>query len=156
MKKITKVLVIGVCLVLTAGTAIAQLRPETMIKMRKAGCAFASWNMAKIRAMVDFNPASFNKTEVIAAANVIAAIANSGMLSLYGPGTEKDVGDEKTSVRPEFFQQKDNVKKLVLANIKDANKLQKVARTGDIKAISIQLSKAADSCNACHTLYKKD
>jgi cytochrome c556 len=156
MKMITKILAIGVCLIFVAGAVSAQLLPETMIRMRKAGCDFASWNMARIRAMVDFKTASFNKSEVVAAATVIAAIANSGMLSLYGPGTDKDVGAEKTNVKPEFFQQQDKVKKLVLAYVKEANKLQKVAHTGDVKAISAQLSKVSDSCEACHTLYKKD
>jgi cytochrome c556 len=156
MKRTTKILAIGVCSVLVAGVAFAQFLPETMIKMRKAGCAYASLNMARIRAMVDFEPASFNKNVAIGAANVIAAIANSDMLSLYGPGTDKDVGIEKTKVKPEFFQQRDKVKKLLLAYIKEANKLQKVAHTGDIKAISAQLGKVADSCNACHVLYKKD
>jgi cytochrome c556 len=156
MKMITKISTIGLCLVFAAGVAFAQLHPETMIMMRKAACDVSSLNMARIRAMVDFNPASFNKKEVIAAANVIAAIANSDMLSLYGPGTEKDVGAQKTNVKPEFFQQRDKVKKLVLANIKEANKLQKVARTGDVKAINMQLSKVTNSCDACHVLYKKD
>ena len=103
MKKFNKILAIGVCLTFTAGVAFAQLLPETMIKMRKAGYDFSMWNMSKIRAMVDDDPASFNKDQVVAAANVIAAIANSGMGALYGPGTDKDVGGQKTSVKPEFF-----------------------------------------------------
>src|SRR4030042_1253055 len=156
MKKITKILAIVVGLTFTAGSAFAQIHPETMIKMRKAGYDFSAWNMAKIRAMVEENPASFKKDQVLAAANVIAAIANSGMGALFGPGSDKDVGGQKTSVKPEFFQEQDQVKKLALANVKEANKLQKVAHTGDIKAISIQLGKVGDSCNACHARYKKD
>lgn len=156
MKKIIKTLAIVVCLTFSAGAAFAQLLPETMIKMRKAGYDFSAWNMAKIRGMVEYNPASFKKDQVVAAANVIAAIANSGMGALYGPGTDKDVGDQKTSVKPEFFKEQDQVKKLAGAYIREANKLQKVARSGDIKAISIQLSKLGDSCNACHARYKKD
>jgi len=156
MKKIIKILAIVVCLTFTAGAAFAQLLPETMIKMRKAGYDFSAWNMAKIRGMVEYNPASFKKDQVIAAANVIAAIANSGMGALFGPGTDKDVGGQKTSVKPEFFQEQDKVKKLALSYAKETNKLQKVAHTGDIKAISIQLGKVADSCNACHARYKKD
>src|SRR5512137_1559256 len=156
MKKIIKILAIVVCLTFTAGAAFAQLHPEIMIKMRKAGYDFSSWNMAKIRGMVEYNPASFKKDQVIAAANVIAAIANSGMGALFGPGTDKDVDGQKTSVKPEFFQEQDNVKKLALANIKEANQLQKVARSGDIKAISVQLGKVENSCNACHARYKKD
>ena len=156
MKKIVKILAISVCLTFTAGAAFAQILPETMIKMRKAGYDFSAWNMSKIRGMVADNPASFKKDQVVAAAKVIAAIANSGMGALYGPGTDKDVGAQKTSVKPEFFQEQDKVKKLALANIKEANKLQKVAGTGDIKAINVQLGKVGDSCNACHARYKKD
>jgi cytochrome c556 len=155
MRKITKILAIGVCLVFVAGAAFAQFLPETMIRMRKAGCAYTSLNMARIRAMVDFNPASFNRNVVVGAANVIAAIANSDMLSLYGPGTDKDVGVEKTKVKPEFFQQQDKVKKLLLAYITEADELQKVAHTGEVKAISVQLNKVSASCEACHALYKK-
>ena len=156
MKKAISILAVAVCLTFIAGAAFAQILPEIMIKMRKAGYDFSAWNMGKIRAMVEYNPASFNKDQVVAAANAIAAIANSGMGELYGPGTDKDVGSQKTSVRPELFQEQDQVKKLALANIKEANKLQKVAGTGDIKAISIQLGKVGDSCNACHARYKKD
>jgi cytochrome c556 len=156
MKKAIKILAIVVCLTFTAGAAVAQLLPETMIKMRKAGYDFSAWNIGKIRAMVEYNPASYNKDQVIAAANTIAAIANSGMSELYGPGTEKDVGGQKTTVRPEFFTEQENVKKLTLANIEEANKLQQVASTGDIKAISVQLNKLTDSCLACHSRYKWD
>jgi cytochrome c556 len=156
MKKTTKILAIAVCLALTVGTAFAQFLPETMIKMRRAGHAFSSWNMAKIRGMVDYSPASFEKEQVAAAADVIASIANSGMDMLFGPGTDKDVGSQKTSVTPEFFKEKDKVKELDLVYIKEANSLQKVAHAGDIKAISVQLRKVADSCYACHVRYKKD
>jgi hypothetical protein len=84
-------------------------------------------------------PGLIQKDLVVAAANVVAAIANSGMGALFGSGTDKDVGDQKTSVRPEFFKEQDKVKELTLAYIKEANKLQKVAGTGDIKAIKRRL-----------------
>ena len=156
MKKAISILAVVVCLTFIAVAASAQILPEIMIKMRKAGYDFSAWNMGKIRAMVEYNPASFNKDQVVAAANAIAAIANSGMGELYGPGTEKDVGGQKTTVKPEFFQEKEQVKKLTLANIEEANKLQQIASTGDIKAISAQLNKLTDSCQACHSRYKWD
>lgn len=156
MKAILKILAIVVFLTFAASVAFAQIQPEVMIKMRKAGYDFSAWNMAKIRDMVQYNPASFNKDRAVAAANVIAAIANSGMGELYGPGTDKSVGGQKTNVKPEFFQEQDKVKELALANIKEANELQKIAGTGDIKAISTQLGKVENSCNACHSRYKWD
>ena len=95
-------LVLGV-----ATGASAQMKPEDQIKFRKAGYAFMSWNMGKIKAQTIDNPSSFNKDQVLAAATVIAATANSGMGALYGAGTDKDAGNQKTRVKPEFFQQQD-------------------------------------------------
>ena len=95
MKRIVATLVLAGL----ASGAMAQqtLKPEEMIKFRKAGYSFMSWNMGKIKANLD---GTFNKEQVIAAANVIAGTANSGMGALFGPGTEKEVGGEKTRVKP--------------------------------------------------------
>lgn len=150
MGRTTTLLTVGFLFAAIAGTAFAQAKPEDMIKLRKAGYAFMGWNMGKIKGMVVDNPASFNKDQVLAAANVVTAIANSGMGSLFGAGTEQDVGDQKTKVKPEFFQRPDRVKELALAYIKEANELQKVAGTGDIDAIKAQFSKVGASCKACH------
>ena len=105
MKRIVATLV----LVGFASGAMAQqtLKPEEMIKFRKAGYSFMSWNMGKIKANLD---GTFNKDQVIAAANLVAATANSGMGALYAPGTDKDIGNEKTRVKPEFFTQPEKVR----------------------------------------------
>lgn len=155
MSKITKLLAIGFLCSTIAGTAFAQLKPDDMIRLRKAGYAFMGWNMGKIKGMVIDNPASFNKDQVSAAANVVAAIANSGMGALFVAGTEQDVGDQKTKVKPEFFQRSDRVKELAIAYIKEANELQKVAATGEIDAIKAQFGKVGASCKACHDEFWK-
>ncbi len=153
--KFNKLLLAAVACGLATG-ANAQAKPEDQIKFRKAGYAFMSWNMGKIKAQVVDNPSSFNKDQVVAAANLIAATANSGMGALYGPGTEKDAGSQKTRVKAEFFQQPDEVKKLAVAFIKEANELQKVATTGDAAAIKAQFGKTGESCKACHDKFRKD
>ena len=129
------------------------LKPEEMIKYRKAGYSFMSWNMGKIKANLDGN---FNKEQVIAAANVVAATANSGMGALFGPGTEKDAGNEKTRVKPEFFQQPEKVRELAMAFNKEANELAKVAAGGDPAAIKAQFGKTGGTCKACHDAFRKD
>ncbi len=146
-----------VALVLTsfAGAVLAQqaLKPEEMIKTRKAGYGFMAWNMGKIKANLE---GTYNKEQVIAAANVVAATANSGMGALFGAGTDKDVGGEKTRVKPEFFKEQDKVKELAMAYIKEANELQKVAATGDAAAVKVQFGKTGESCKACHDKFRKD
>ena len=63
-----------------AGTASAQMKPEDAIKWRQSGYAFMAWNMSRIKANVE---GTYNKEEVMKAANAIQAIANSGMGALY-------------------------------------------------------------------------
>ena len=154
MSKIAKWLTIGFLFGSIAGTAFAQVKPEDMIKLRKSGYAFMGWNMGKIKGMIVDNPASFNKDQVSAAANVVAAIANSGMGVLFGAGTDQNVGEQKTSVKPEFFQRPDRVKELASAYVKEANELQKVAASGEIDAIKAQFGKVGASCKACHDEFK--
>lgn len=138
-----------------AGTVLAQqaLKPEEMIKNRKAGYSFMAWNMGKIKANLE---GTYNKEQVIAAANVVAATANSGMGALFGPGTDKEVGGQKTRVKPEFFKEQDKVKELAMAYIKEANELQKVAASGDAAAVKVQFGKTGESCKACHDKYRND
>ena len=146
-----------VALVLTsfAGAVLAQqaLKPEEMIKTRKAGYGFMAWNMGKIKANLE---GTYNKEQVIAAANVVAATANSGMGALFGPGTDKEVGGQKTRVKPAFFKEQDKVKELAMAYIKEANELQKVAAGGDAAAVKVQFGKTGESCKACHDKYRND
>lgn len=142
---------------LLAGSVAAQtaLKPEEMIKFRQAGYSFMSWNMGKLKAMLVENPAAFNKDQAVAAANAIAGVANSGMGALYGPGTDKDVGNVKTRVKPELFQRMDDVKKLGGAFNKEANELAKVAATGDAAALKVQFGKLGETCKACHDDFRK-
>ncbi len=160
MKKITTRLLVLSLLSATASIAIAQqqLKPEEMIKYRKAGYEFMAWNMGKIKAQVVEAPKTYNKDQVLAAARAIAGIANSGMGALYGPGTDKDAGSEKTRVKPEFFQpqHQEDVKKVAVAFNQAANELLKAAETGDAEAIKTQFGKTGETCKGCHDKFRKD
>src|SRR5690606_22376442 len=97
-------------LTLGAGMAVALVAQaqspsaEDQIKFRKAGYSFMSWNMGKIKAQVVDGSVAYDPAQVEAAARAIAGIANSGMGALFGPGTDEDVGDQRTRARPELFQ----------------------------------------------------
>ena len=153
MKKIVVALVLAG--LVSASFAQQSLKPEEMIKIRKSGYSFMSWNMGKIKANLDGN---FNKEQVIAAANVVAATANSGMGALFAPGTEKDVGDQKTRVKPEFFDpaNKNKLSEVAMNFNKEANELAKVAATGDVAAIKAQFGKTGGTCKGCHDAFRKD
>ena len=148
-----KAIALGIISLTLATAASAQVKPEDQIKFRQAGYSFMSWNMGKIKANLE---GEYNAQQVQAAATAIAGIAGSGMGALYGPGTEKDIGSLKTRVKPEFFKEPDEVRKVAMAFAKEANELQKVAATGDIAAIKAQFGKTGETCKACHDTFRKD
>jgi len=127
------------------------LKPEDMIKTRQAGYAFMAWNMGKIKANVD---GRFDKNQVVSAANVIAAIANSGMGALYEPSTEKGKGFHDTAVKPAFFKSPEKVKEVAVAFNKEVNELAKIAAGGDVAAIKAQFGKVGQTCKGCHDEFR--
>jgi len=146
----------GLLLAGVAGLTVAQVSPEDQIEYRKAGYSFMAWNMGKIKAQVVEGSVPYDQAQVAAAANAIAGIANSGMGALYGPGTEKSVGKEKTRVKPEFFAQKEEVAKVAIAFNQAANNLAKVAAGGDKAAIAQAFGEVGKSCKGCHDKFRMD
>ena len=89
------------------------------------------------------------------AAGAIAAAANSGMGALYGRGTDRNVGGEKTRLKSEFFKEPDKVREIATNFNNQANEMAKVAASGDVNAVRAQFGKLGDSCKACHDRYRK-
>ena len=136
---------------LAAGSAVAQVKPDDAIKFRQSGFTFMAWNMARIKANVD---GTYNKEEVIKAANAIQAIANSGMGALYLPGTDKGKGWEETRAKSNIWTEQEKLGKAAMAFNKEANEMAKVAQTGDAAAVGAQLGKLGGTCKGCHDDFK--
>jgi cytochrome c556 len=151
MKKLTTRAVLGIAALAFAGNVYAQVTPEDQIKFRKAAYSFAAWNSGKIKANLD---GTFNAAQVRAAANAIAAVANSGMGALYGPGTEKSIGEQKTSVKPELFTNTAEIVKLSGDFATAANALVKATEGNDIAAIKAAYGDVGKSCKACHEQFR--
>ncbi|MGZ8916520.1 MAG: c-type cytochrome [Methylobacter sp.] len=146
---------IALTLLLTASTSAAIAGPiEEQIRFRQSAYSFAAWNVGKIKSQVVDHPETFNKDAVAAAANAIAAVANSGLGALYGEGTDQGIGWKQTRLKPEFFQKKAEVTTAANTFNEAANELAKVAATGDINAIKVQFGKVGESCKGCHDLTR--
>jgi cytochrome c556 len=158
MHKALKTPLITVAALLFASAASAQLKPEEMIQFRQAGYKTMAWNMGKIKAQSELPADKFDKTLTLNAAKAIQGVANSGMGALYGPGTDKAVGDVKTRVKPEFFDpaSKDELTKVATNFGREANKLADVAAGGDQKAIQAQFGELGKACKACHDKFRMD
>lgn len=146
---------LAIVLSLGAVTTTALAGPiEDQIRFRQSAYSFLGWNTAKIKAQAADHPETFNKDQVIAAANAIAAVANSGLNELYGAGTEQGTGWKPTRLKAEYFEKQAEVKEIDATFIKEANELQKVAASGDVAAIKAQFGKVGATCKSCHDLIR--
>ncbi|MCC5865305.1 MAG: cytochrome c [Wenzhouxiangella sp.] len=146
------------CLIAVAvvATSLAFASPsvEDQIKARQSAYTFMGWNMNRIRAQVIDGDVEFNAGQVQAAANAIAAIANSGMSAMFGPDTTTGTGWKPTRLRPEFFEDMARTGEIAGNFIREANALAEAAESGDRDAIARQFRATADSCGACHRPFR--
>ncbi|RQP24572.1 cytochrome c [Albitalea terrae] len=138
---------------LASSVAVAQQapKPENLIKWRQSAYQVIAWNTGRIKASVDGN---YDKDDVIKAANTIAALANTGLGSLFPAGTETGKGWHDTTAKPELFKDGAKVGELNANFAKEANELAKVALTGDVGAIKEQHGKLTKACKACHDNFR--
>jgi cytochrome c556 len=155
MKKMFKSLVAGTALIAIAGATFAQVvgKTEDQIRWRQSAYHTMAWSMARIKANVE---GTFNKDQVVEAANVIQAVANSKMGALYQPGSDKGKGWKETRLKPEFFTDKEGVGKVAQAFGAAANEMAKVAATGDAAAVKEQFGKLGGSCKGCHDKFRAE
>jgi cytochrome c556 len=154
MKTTFKTLVAGLTLAAIAGSAAAQVvgKMEDQIRWRQSAYHTMAWSMARIKANVD---GTFNKDQVVEAANVIQAIANSKMGALYQPGSDHGKGWKETRLKSEFFGSKDLGQ--IAGNFGTAaNEMAKVAAGGDAGAVKAQFGKLGEACKGCHEKFRKE
>jgi cytochrome c556 len=154
--KFNKIVVAALAIGLT-GAAMGQVigKAEDQIRWRQSAYQTMAWNMGRIKANLE---GTYNKDQVVQAANVIQAIATSGMGALFQPNTSTGKGWRETNVKPEFFkpENKDEIGKIAGAYIKEAKEMATVAAGGDAAAVKTQFGKLGESCKACHDKFRKE
>lgn len=143
-----------VVLILSSSIACAQTvgKPEDQVRWRQGAYATLGWSMTRIKANVD---GAFNKEQVMQAANVIQAIANSGMKQLYGAGTETANGFHPTHAKSALFKDGDKVGELAKDFVQQANEMAKIAVAGEAAAVKTQFGALGKSCKNCHDKYRE-
>lgn len=150
-----RTLAIASLVVLTASTAaLAQSgpKPEQLIKWRQSVFQVLAWNGQRIRANVEGT--TFNREDVVKAANSTAAIANSGIGALFAPGTETGKGWHGTAAKAELFAADSKVGTLAANFSQEATELARIAASGDQASVKAQFGKLNQTCKACHDEYK--
>ena len=138
----------------TAGAAFAQQapRPENLIKWRQSAFQVVAWNSGRIKASLD---GAYNKDQVLRSASVIAAIANSGLGSLFPAGTDTGKGWHDTTVTPHAFTNTARFAELGGEFAKESNDLVRVVSGGaDAAAVKEQFGKLQKTCKSCHDDFR--
>ncbi len=115
-----------------------------------------AWNMGKIKAQVIDGKEPYDQAKVAAAANAIAAIANSGMGALYSPDTTTAQLGKQTRLKPEFFDNLEEAGRIGGEFVKNANQLASVAAGNDQAAIKKAFGDVGGSCKSCHDKFRAD
>lgn len=142
---------LAAALLATVAQAQQAPKPEQLIKWRQSAYQTVAWSTGRVKANVD---GSYNKEEVIRAANTIAAVANSGLPSLFPPGTETGKGWKDTTVKASFISNTAGAAAAQAAFVKEANELSRLAQVGDVAAVKAQLAALQKTCKACHDDYR--
>jgi len=137
-----------------AGTTHAQQapRPENLIKWRQSAFQVVAWNSGRIKASLD---GGYNKDQVLRSANAIAAIANSGLGSLFAPGTETGKGWHDTTVKADAFTNTAKFAEHGGDFAKESNELVRlVSSGGDAGAVKDQFARLQKTCKSCHDDFR--
>jgi cytochrome c556 len=150
---LTTLLAVTLTLLAAAPSAWSQAapKPEALIKWRQSAYQVVAWNSGRIKTSVE---GSYNKDEVLKAANTIAALANGGLGSLFAAGTESGKGWHDTTAKPALFTDTKRVTELSDNFTQEANELVKVATSGDAAAVKAQHGKLTRTCKACHDDFR--
>src|SRR6187549_1643464 len=127
-------------------------RPESLIKWRQSAYQVIAWNSGRIKAAL---AGSYPRQEVQSAANALAAVANSGLATLFIPGTASGKGWRETTAREEVFSDAEKFRALTEEFAREANTLARVAAAGDRTTVNEQFLKVAQTCKSCHNQFRQ-
>ncbi len=143
--------VVALCLGQWAAAQSAP-RPEALIKWRQSAYQVIAWNSARIKAVL---AGQYAPLEVQAAANALAGVANSGLATLFVPGTADGKGWRETTARDEVFSDAAKFRALTEDFAREANTLARLAAAGDRATVNEQFLKVAQACKACHEKFRQ-
>jgi len=152
--KSTSTLAAAAIAAILAGTALAQQapKPENLIKWRQSAFQVVAWNSGRIKSSLD---SGYNREQVLKAASAIAAIANSGLGSLFPAGTETGKGWHDTSAKPELFANTARFAELGGEFGKESSELARLVSAGaDAGAVKDQFGKLQKTCKSCHDEFR--
>ena len=149
MKKIVVAAAAAIALGAAAGAALAQAKPEVLVKQRQAGMTLIGKYFGPLGGMAQ-GKVPFNAQLVQRNADYLAALSQ-----MPWDGFDPSTANEKSRAKPELFKETQKVKELIDRFQGEVKKLQTAAKSGDEGAIKAQIGAVGKACGACHDAYRE-
>lgn len=149
MKKTVLAAAAAIALGAVGGAALAQVKPEVLVKQRQAGMTLIGKYFGPLGGMAQ-GKAPFNAQLVQRNADYLATLSQ-----MPWDGFDPSTAKEKSRAKPELFKETQKVKELVDRLQGEVKKLQSVAKGGDEAATKAQIGAVGKACGACHDAYRE-
>lgn len=129
--------------------ALAQAKPENLIKQRKSAMALIGWYFGPLGAQVK-GEAPWNQ-ETWARNTAYIEVLSKMPIEGFQPGTDK--GD--TKAKPAVFSEPAKFKSAMEKMQTEVAKLAQVAKGADQAAMKAQFGETGKACKACHDDFRE-
>lgn len=133
----------------TSSVAVAQQKPEDVIKFRKGAYSVMGWYTGQMGAMVK-GQAPFDQKIFVRNSAIIEQMSHV-VPDAFVPGSDKG-GD--TRAKPEIWSQPDKFKAAMERFQGEATKMSQVSKAGNQDQIRQQFGALAKACSNCHDDFR--
>lgn len=147
MKKI--LVAAGVILAVASGVALAQVKPEVLVKQRQAAMTLQGKYFGPIAGMASGKVSPYN-------ADIIARNATylENLVQMPWDGFAESTKDVKSAALPEIWSNPEKFKEAADRLQAEAVKLGAVARARDEAGVKAQWGAVGKACGACHESFR--
>jgi cytochrome c556 len=150
MKRSGMAVVVALALGVATGAALAQVKPETLVKQRQSVMTLQGKYFGPMAAMAQ-GKAPYNADIVRRNAAFLDNLTRMPW-DTFDPST-KDV--KPSGALPAIWEQPAKFKEAASRLENEANKLYEVSRSGDEAAVKAQIGAVGKSCGACHNDFRQ-
>src|SRR4051812_48303868 len=139
---------VAVAAAMASGAAIAQVKPEILVKQRQAVMTLQGKYFGPMAAMAQ------GKVPYDAAAIQRNAGYLDNLSRMAWDGFTDNTKDVKSAALPAVFSDSAKFKEAASRLENEANKLYQVSRSGDEAAVKAQIGAVGKACGACHETFR--
>src|SRR5688572_12711949 len=148
MKRSALAAVVAVALGVAAGAALAQAKPEQLVKQRQAVMTLQGKYFGPMAAMAQ-GKVPYNADIVRRNATFL-----DNLTRMAWDGFDPATKDVKSATLPAAYEQPDKFKEAAARLENEAQKLYQVSRSGDEAAVKAQIGAVGKSCGGCHESFR--